>query len=61
VPREFVIMDRAAIALGAVFLRLQAEVNWHRRFNELIAGFDVHGLDRRQAEMLSRHGLNPPQ
>ena len=40
VPREFVIMDRAAIGLSAVFLRLQAKVNWHRLFEELIAGFD---------------------
>ncbi|HEX5078310.1 MAG TPA: AarF/ABC1/UbiB kinase family protein [Geminicoccaceae bacterium] len=60
VPREFVIMDRAAIGLGAVFLRLQAEVNWHRRFNELIANFDVGALERRQAEMLRRHGLALP-
>jgi predicted unusual protein kinase regulating ubiquinone biosynthesis (AarF/ABC1/UbiB family) len=61
VPREFVIMDRAAIALGAVFLRLQAEVNWHRRFNELIAGFDLRALERRQATMLRRHALSPPE
>jgi predicted unusual protein kinase regulating ubiquinone biosynthesis (AarF/ABC1/UbiB family) len=60
VPREFVIMDRAAIGLGAVFLRLQAEVNWHRRFNELIANFDVGSLERRQTEMLRRHGLSLP-
>ena len=40
IPREFVIMDRAAIGLGAVFLRLQAEVNWHRLFNQVIADFD---------------------
>jgi hypothetical protein len=54
-------MDRAAIALGAVFLQLQAEVNWHRRFNELIAGFDLQALERRQAEMLARHGLSLPE
>jgi predicted unusual protein kinase regulating ubiquinone biosynthesis (AarF/ABC1/UbiB family) len=60
VPREFVIMDRAAIGLGAVFLHLQAEVNWHRLFNELIADFDVTALERRQAEILGRHGLSPP-
>ncbi len=41
VPREFVIMDRAAIGLSAVFLRLQAKVNWHRLFEELIEGFDL--------------------
>ncbi|MGH6906130.1 MAG: ABC1 kinase family protein, partial [Geminicoccaceae bacterium] len=61
IPREFVIMDRAAIGLGAVFLRLQAEVNWYRLFNEVIARFDVAALERRQAEMLARHGVALPR
>jgi predicted unusual protein kinase regulating ubiquinone biosynthesis (AarF/ABC1/UbiB family) len=60
VPREFVIMDRAAIGLGAVFLQLQAEVNWHRLFNEVIAEFDLAALEHRQAEMLARHGIPLP-
>jgi predicted unusual protein kinase regulating ubiquinone biosynthesis (AarF/ABC1/UbiB family) len=60
VPREFVIMDRAAIGLGAVFLQLQAEVNWHRLFNEVIAEFDLAALERRQAEMLRRHAIPLP-
>ena len=61
VPREFVIMDRAAIGLSAVFLHLQAEVNWHRLFEELIAGFDLARLERRQTDLLARHGVAPPQ
>jgi len=60
VPREFVIMDRAAIGLGAVFVQLQAKVNWHRQLNEVIAGFDLKALERRQARMLKRHGLPLP-
>jgi len=60
IPRAFVIMDRAAIGLGAVFLRLQAEVNWHRLFNDVIARFDLAALERRQAEMLGRHGVPLP-
>jgi hypothetical protein len=44
-----------------VFLRLQAEVNWHRLFNEVIARFDVAALERRQAEMLARHGVALPR
>jgi predicted unusual protein kinase regulating ubiquinone biosynthesis (AarF/ABC1/UbiB family) len=60
IPREFVIMDRAAIGLGAVFLRLQAEVNWHRLFNEVIGDFDPAALERRQAEMLRRHAIPLP-
>jgi hypothetical protein len=55
-----VIMDRAAIGLGAVFLQLQAEVNWHRLFNEVIAEFDLAALERRQAEMLRRHAIPLP-
>ena len=53
-PREFVFMDRAAIGLGAVFLHLKAEVNWHRLFMELIADFDVAQLEQRQTEALTR-------
>ncbi len=60
VPREFVIMDRAAIGLSAVFLRLQAKVNWHRLFEELIAGFDLEALERRQTEALTRHQVPLP-
>ena len=60
VPREFVIMDRAAIGLSAVFLRLQAKVNWHRLFEELIAGFDLAALERRQTEALTRHEVPLP-
>jgi predicted unusual protein kinase regulating ubiquinone biosynthesis (AarF/ABC1/UbiB family) len=41
VPREFVLMDRAAIGLGAVFLHLRAELNFFRLFNEEIEGFDL--------------------
>jgi predicted unusual protein kinase regulating ubiquinone biosynthesis (AarF/ABC1/UbiB family) len=59
VPREFVIMDRAAIGLSAVFLRLQAEVNWQRLFEDLVAGFDRSALERRQALILARHQLSP--
>ena len=60
IPRAFVIMDRAAIGLGAVFLRLQAEVNWHRLFHDVIADFDPAALARRQAELLARHAIPPP-
>jgi predicted unusual protein kinase regulating ubiquinone biosynthesis (AarF/ABC1/UbiB family) len=51
-PREFVFMDRAAIGLGAVFLHLKAEINWYRLFHELIEGFDVKLLEKRQAKAL---------
>jgi hypothetical protein len=52
-PREFVLMDRAAIGLGSVFMHLKAEVNWHRLFEELIQDFDVETLGQRQREALT--------
>jgi len=53
-------MDRAAIGLGSVFLRLRAELNWHRVFHELIDAFDLDGLPARQSEALLAQGLTPP-
>ncbi len=58
-PREFVLMDRAAIGLGSVFLHLKAEVNWHRLFHEMIADFDTRKLAKRQAAALKSVGLAP--
>jgi predicted unusual protein kinase regulating ubiquinone biosynthesis (AarF/ABC1/UbiB family) len=52
-PREFVLMDRSAIGLGAVFLRLRAELNWSRLFHELIDDFDTDTLAARQAAALA--------
>jgi predicted unusual protein kinase regulating ubiquinone biosynthesis (AarF/ABC1/UbiB family) len=57
VPREFVFMDRAAIGLGAVFLRLSAEMNWHQLFHSLIRDFDVKRVEKNQAVALKAHGL----
>ena len=56
-PREFLLMDRAAIGLGAVFLHLKAEINWHREFHDLIRDFDAKVLARRQADALNAVGL----
>ena len=56
-PREFVLMDRAAIGLGSVFMRLRAEVNWHRLFHGLIDGFEVEALAARQQSALEAAGL----
>ncbi|MBL8663193.1 MAG: AarF/ABC1/UbiB kinase family protein [Candidatus Odyssella sp.] len=56
-PREFVLMDRAAIGLGSVFMRLKAEINWYRMFHELIREFDAKALAKRQKEALAKAGL----
>ena len=53
VPREFPLMDRAAIGLGSVFVRLGAQQNWHNLFHALIEGFDEAKLAERQAAALA--------
>jgi predicted unusual protein kinase regulating ubiquinone biosynthesis (AarF/ABC1/UbiB family) len=52
-PREFVLMDRAAIGLGSVFMHLQ--------FHNLIRGFDVKVLAKRQAAALKRARIDTPK
>lgn len=51
-PREFVLMDRAAIGLGSVFTHLNAEINWYRLFHDLIENFDEDTLAKRQKTAL---------
>lgn len=36
-PREFVFMDRAAVGVGSVIMRLNARQNWHQLFEGIIA------------------------
>jgi predicted unusual protein kinase regulating ubiquinone biosynthesis (AarF/ABC1/UbiB family) len=56
-PREFVLMDRAAVGLGSVFMHLGAEVNWHNLFHDLIDDFSVDALATRQKEAVAQVGL----
>jgi predicted unusual protein kinase regulating ubiquinone biosynthesis (AarF/ABC1/UbiB family) len=58
IPREFVFMDRAAIGLGAVFLHLRAELNFHRLFNEAIEDFSIRRVNERQRAALAKAGLD---
>src|SRR6266699_2355774 len=58
VPREFVLMDRAAIGLGGVFLHLRAELNFHRLFNAAIENFSLPRVARRQSAALAAAGLD---
>jgi len=57
----FVLMDRAAVGLGSVFMHLDAEINWHRMFHDLIGGFDVDELERRQTKVLKAQNLPLPR
>lgn len=59
-PREFVLMDRAALGLGSVFMHLKAEVNWFRLFHELTEGFDADAMESRQTEALAAEDLERP-
>lgn len=58
-PREFVLMDRAAVGLGSVFTHLKAEINWHRLFHDLIDDFDEKALAERQRKVLARFEIPP--
>ncbi|MCP5371428.1 MAG: AarF/ABC1/UbiB kinase family protein [Hyphomicrobiales bacterium] len=60
-PREFVLMDRAAIGLGSVFMHLRAEINWYEAFHDLIAGFDPATTAARQAKALRDFGIHLPE
>ncbi len=60
-PREFVFMDRAAIGLGAVFLHLDAELNFYQLFNETIEDFDLQEVAARQAAAFGEAGVPLPE
>jgi predicted unusual protein kinase regulating ubiquinone biosynthesis (AarF/ABC1/UbiB family) len=61
VPREFVFMDRAAIGLGGVFLHLRAELNFHRLFEDTIAGADLADVAKRQRDAFTQAGVPLPE
>ena len=56
-PREFVLMDRSALGLGSVFLRLRAELNWYELFHELVQDFRTEEVAARQAAALAEAGV----
>jgi predicted unusual protein kinase regulating ubiquinone biosynthesis (AarF/ABC1/UbiB family) len=57
IPREFVFLERATIGLGGAFLRLGARLNFHRMYEDAIAGFDEAVVAKRQAEAMAAVGL----
>ncbi|WP_419904068.1 ABC1 kinase family protein [Kiloniella sp.] len=57
-PREFVLMDRAAVGLGSVFMHLKAEINWHQLFHDLIGDFNHVELSKQQSSALEKCDLN---
>ncbi len=57
-PREFVLMDRAAVGLGSVFMHLKAKVNWYRIFHDLVGDFNEAELNKRQQQVIKKSGLD---
>ena len=53
-PKEFVLIDRAAVGLGSVFMHLNAELNWHKIIEELISNFDEKELHNRQKDIIKK-------
>lgn len=60
-PREFVFMDRAAVGIGSVIMRLKAQQNWHKLFNELIENLDPVQVQKNQDDLLARIPPIPPR
>lgn len=63
-PKEFVFMDRAAVGIGSVIMRLKAEQNWHELFEGLIENFDIKNVERQQKQALGSELVSytaPPQ
>lgn len=57
-PQSFVLMDRAALGLGSIFIYLRVRTNWYKLFNELIDGFSVEQLAFKQNQAMAFAGLN---
>jgi len=56
-PKEFVMIDRAAVGLGSVFMHLNAKLNWHKIIEEMISEFDEKTLHKKQKKALDKVGL----
>jgi hypothetical protein len=54
-PREFVLLDRAAVGIGSALMRLQVPFNLHRLFMKMQSGVSALSVDKEQ----KRQGLSP--
>jgi len=57
-PREFMFVARAILGVGAALVHLNAKLNWHRMFEDLIADFDTDVVAARQKEALRAAALS---
>ena len=51
-PKEFVFIDRAAIGMGSLFMKLNVRLNWYVLFNNLIKDFELNHIKKKQEEIL---------
>jgi predicted unusual protein kinase regulating ubiquinone biosynthesis (AarF/ABC1/UbiB family) len=58
-PKEFVFMDRAAVGIGSVMMRLGVEQNWHHLTEEMIQGFEAAKLEEQKAMIFRLADSNP--
>ncbi|MFT8336679.1 MAG: AarF/ABC1/UbiB kinase family protein [Acetobacter orientalis] len=59
-PREFVLVDRSAVGLGSVFMRLKVKMNWYELFQEIVGEFDEQALADRQAAAIQAARFSEP-
>ena len=52
-PKEFVFIDRAAIGMGSLFMKLDVKLNWHNLFNDLIKDFDEKKILRERDRVIN--------
>ena len=52
-PKEFVIIDRAAIGMGSLFMKLDVKLNWHNLFKDLIKDFDEKRILKERNRIIS--------
>lgn len=48
-PREFALLNRASVGLGAALLHLKGQQNWHKLYQEIIEDFSVEKILQRQS------------
>ena len=52
-PKEFVFMDRAAIGMGSLFMKLNVKLNWHNLFINLIKDFDEARITKERNKIVN--------
>jgi len=51
-PRSFVFMDRAAVGIGSIFLRLKAQLNWHQLYESYLENCYPEKIEEKRGYLL---------